>query len=51
MNGYSETTPEGRKQTKLNQTLLNGNNICMASTIYEVFDYGLTICFFVAHPW
>ncbi|KAJ3519202.1 hypothetical protein NM688_g9335 [Phlebia brevispora] len=25
-----ETTPEGvRKKTKLNQTLLNGNNICM----------------------
>jgi len=24
-----ETTPQGKKQTKLNQTLLNGNNICM----------------------
>jgi len=27
----SETTPQGRKTTKLNQTLLNGNNICMVS--------------------
>ncbi|EKM83510.1 hypothetical protein AGABI1DRAFT_110162 [Agaricus bisporus var. burnettii JB137-S8] len=24
-----ETTPEGKKETKLAQTLLNGNNICM----------------------
>ncbi|KAF7785068.1 hypothetical protein Agabi119p4_1233 [Agaricus bisporus var. burnettii] len=24
-----ETTPEGKKETKLSQTLLNGNNICM----------------------
>ncbi|EPQ32268.1 uncharacterized protein PFL1_00465 [Pseudozyma flocculosa PF-1] len=24
-----ETTTEGRKKTKLGQTLLNGNNICM----------------------
>jgi len=24
-----ETTPQGKKETKLNQTLLNGNNICM----------------------
>ncbi|KDN52986.1 like-Sm ribonucleo protein [Tilletiaria anomala UBC 951] len=24
-----ETTPEGRKKTKLGQTLLNGNNICI----------------------
>ncbi|KAI0687772.1 like-Sm ribonucleoprotein [Cytidiella melzeri] len=24
-----EITPEGRKQTHLHQTLLNGNNICM----------------------
>ncbi|KAF5337278.1 hypothetical protein D9611_003109 [Ephemerocybe angulata] len=24
-----ENTPEGRKETKLAQTLLNGNNICM----------------------
>jgi len=24
-----EETPQGRKTTKLNQTLLNGNNICM----------------------
>ncbi|KIO28519.1 hypothetical protein M407DRAFT_180226 [Tulasnella calospora MUT 4182] len=24
-----EVTPEGRKATKLAQTLLNGNNICM----------------------
>lgn len=25
----SEATPQGRKKTTLNQTLLNGNNICM----------------------
>lgn len=25
----SEYTPTGRKETKLKQTLLNGNNICM----------------------
>jgi hypothetical protein len=25
----SEMTPKGRKATKLAQTLLNGNNICM----------------------
>lgn len=25
----SETTPQGKKTTKLAQTLLNGNNICM----------------------
>ncbi|KAF8269330.1 Sm-like ribonucleoprotein [Lactarius quietus] len=25
----SEITPKGRKSTKLAQTLLNGNNICM----------------------
>ncbi|KAI0721362.1 Sm-like ribonucleoprotein [Cerioporus squamosus] len=24
-----ETTPQGKKKTTLNQTLLNGNNICM----------------------
>jgi len=24
-----EDTPQGKKKTKLNQTLLNGNNICM----------------------
>jgi len=24
-----ENTPQGKKATKLNQTLLNGNNICM----------------------
>ncbi|EAU93207.1 hypothetical protein CC1G_10275 [Coprinopsis cinerea okayama7 len=24
-----ENTPQGRKKTKLTQTLLNGNNICM----------------------
>jgi small nuclear ribonucleoprotein (snRNP)-like protein len=27
----SEITPKGRKSTKLAQTLLNGNNICMVS--------------------
>ena len=30
---YSETTPQGKKTTKLNQTLLNGNNICMVGTL------------------
>jgi hypothetical protein len=25
----SEVTPQGRKRSKLAQTLLNGNNICM----------------------
>ena len=30
---YSETTPQGKKKTKLNQTLLNGNNICMVGTL------------------
>ena len=29
---YSETTPQGKKKTELNQTLLNGNNICLVST-------------------
>ena len=29
-----ENTPEGRKTTKLTQTLLNGNNICMV--IFQV---------------
>ena len=29
----SETTPQGKKKTKLNQTLLNGNNICMVGTL------------------
>lgn len=28
---YSETTPEGRKVTKLKQTLLNGNHIALVS--------------------
>ena len=26
---YSESTPEGRKITKLDQILLNGNNVTM----------------------
>lgn len=31
-NLYSETTADGKKKkTKLGQTLLNGNNICMVS--------------------
>ncbi|KXN83650.1 U6 snRNA-associated Sm-like protein LSm5 [Leucoagaricus sp. SymC.cos] len=29
-----EATPEGRKKTKLSQTLLNGNNICMVCLDY-----------------
>jgi len=30
---YSENTPEGRKTTKLEQILLNGNNICMVMNV------------------
>jgi len=30
----SEITPKGRKSTKLAQTLLNGNNICMVSPVF-----------------
>ena len=31
---YSETSPDGKKKTtKLGQTLLNGNNICMVRPI------------------
>ena len=29
MNTFSETTPDGRRITKLDQILLNGNNITM----------------------
>lgn len=29
-----ETTPEGRRITKLDQILLNGNNITMASCLF-----------------
>lgn len=29
----SEITPQGKKKTKLAQTLLNGNNICMVCTV------------------
>jgi len=29
----SETTPQGKKKTRLAQTLLNGNNICMVCDI------------------
>lgn len=32
----SEYTPTGRKETKLKQTLLNGNNICMVCA-FEVY--------------
>ena len=32
----SEITPKGRKSTKLAQTLLNGNNICMVSSPFPV---------------
>lgn len=30
---FSESTPEGRRVTKLDQILLNGNNITMVSRI------------------
>jgi hypothetical protein len=33
---YSEMTPKGRKATKLAQTLLNGNNICMVMRSYLI---------------
>src|SRR6266404_2397938 len=32
----SEITPEGRKSTKLAQTLLNGNNICMVCVHWSI---------------
>lgn len=32
----SEATPQGKKQTKLQQTLLNGNNICMVSVFSSI---------------
>jgi len=38
---YSETTPQGKKTTKLNQTLLNGNNICMVSALSSALTTGL----------
>jgi hypothetical protein len=34
--GYSENTPEGRKTTKLEQILLNGNNICMVTPFFDI---------------
>lgn len=34
---HSEETPQGRKTTKLNQTLLNGNNICMVLILLSLF--------------
>ena len=39
---YSETTPEGRKITKLDQILLNGNNITM---LVPGGEYPLTLIF------
>ena len=38
---YSETTPEGKKKTKLHQTPLNGNNICMVCVFLSVHMTGL----------
>lgn len=38
----SETTPEGRKKTKLTQTLLNGNNICMVCTLPAICLISIT---------
>lgn len=40
---HSEITPEGRKATKLGQTLLNGNNICIVSGIVIVLMFMLMI--------
>ncbi|GJJ09493.1 hypothetical protein Clacol_003716 [Clathrus columnatus] len=31
-------TPQGRKVTKLAQTLLNGNNICMSREVPDLSD-------------
>lgn len=47
---YSDTTPEGRKKTKLAQTLLNGNNICMvrrplASLHWPIANATSCLCF------
>ena len=27
--GHSEITPEGKREVKLDQVLLNGNNVCL----------------------
>ena len=34
VNSNSENTPEGRRMTKLDQILLNGNNITMVMYMY-----------------
>jgi hypothetical protein len=34
--GCSEITPQGRKKTRLAQTLLNGNNICMVRITSDI---------------
>jgi hypothetical protein len=39
-NNYSEVTAQGRKSTKLAQTLLNGNNICMVGFNDVIYIYG-----------
>lgn len=39
----SETTPQGKKTTELNQTLLNGNNICMVSSFLFILTTNLVI--------
>ena len=36
----SENTPEGRRMTKLDQILLNGNNITMVKLIHQSYKVG-----------
>lgn len=50
----SEATPEGRRVTKLDQILLNGNNITMVNNYYcfyfiiydQIYDHFYSILFF-----
>ena len=46
----SENTPQGRKKTKLNQTLLNGNNICMVGDV-DVKCSVVTDVMYSVDPW
>jgi hypothetical protein len=41
----SETTPQGKKKTRLAQTLLNGNNICMVCDILLLNIRVADVCF------
>lgn len=34
-----ESTPEGRRITKLDQILLNGNNITMVRSFYSLYNF------------